>query len=307
MLARKLAALVIVLCACGSKDSAPTEVTPPPISQPPRLRSITLLDPGTGPRSPLRYALGNEETPTRIEMVLTQRRAHDGTWSKPNVMPPIVYGFATVAGGAGKLRGRALQGEILGRVSADARSYLSGWKSSENRQFELGFDSRGRVGPLVFEDDPTNIRGRDPADDVTQRLDWFVVPVPDEAVGVGARWKVVLAVPQRPVGVEQTATYTLTGRSETGWTVGVDMSRLGEPQELDDSTRLLELSARYQGTLEVSNNRALPVGSLAAVSSMEIRITPLSGPVTQRTVADEGTIVLQRSVLPSTSSSTNPP
>ena len=251
-----------------------------------------VLDPGTGDRALLRYALGETPITTQIEMKLTQRRMHDGIWDRPNAMPPITLAFATKSGGPGVVAMRPLPGAIHGRVSADASSYLAAWKASEDRPFTLSFDARGQIGPPRFDDDPANERSRDPVDDLTQRLLSVIVPVPEEPVGIGASWNVVTSLVQRPVVVKQTGTYTLLARTATRWTIGVDIRRSAEPQKLDESTDLVSLTRLYQGTLEVSPDRALPNGALGAESSMHLRITPKSGPVVERLLEDKGAVGL---------------
>jgi hypothetical protein len=292
--------LVLGLWSCGSKEAAPPPPPPSPVEvrlpQPvielPKQQSFKLLEPGAGERSVLRYAIATTDIATRIEMKLTQRRMHDGIWAEPNVLPPITTGFAMAVGDAGKVRGRALPGSIDGKITADAASYLSAWKGSEDRPFTVAFDARGQLGALVFDDDAATDRSRDPVDDLTQRLLSIVVPVPEEAVGVGASWKVVTALAQRPVVVKQTATYTLLDRTPTTWKIRIEIRRVAEAQIIDDSTELVALVRHYEGTLEISPDRALPTGSLIAESSMHLRITPKAGPVVERLLEDKGAVGL---------------
>lgn len=307
---------VLALCACGSKESdpPPTKLPPPEVRPPqdlgidrlpqpaiqlPKQQAFRLLDPGKGEAAPLRYAVSDGETTTRIEMTLTSRTMNAGAWSERSALPPIRTSIAVASTGPGQLRARALAGEIVGPTTADAQGYLAGWKASENRRLSIGFDPRGQLGALVFADDPTGVRSREAIDDLTQRLLSIVVPVPEEPVAIGASWRVVTALYQRPVVVKQTATYTLLSRTADGWKVGVDLQRIGEEQTITDPAAskdamvdLVALVRRYKGTLEVTRDHALPTGTLEIESSMHLRVQPRTGALAEQILEDQGTVAL---------------
>jgi hypothetical protein len=287
----------------------PVEVRPPqdlgverlpqPVVDLPKQHSFRLLDPGKGELAALRYAVGEGEATTRIEMSLTSRHMDDGTWSATQTLPAIRTALAVASTGSGQLRARPLAGEVVGTATPEALAYLAGWKASENRRLTIGFDARGQLGAIAFADDPTGARSRDAIDDLTQRLLSIVVPVPEEPVGVGASWRVVTALRQHPVVVKQTATYTLLARTAQGWKVGIDLQRIGETQTITDPAvakdamvDLVALVRRYKGTLEVARDRALPTGTIEIESSMHVRMQPRSGPVVEKMLEDKGTVAL---------------
>ncbi len=247
----------------------------------------------------LRYAVLDDEVTTRIEMSLTSRHMDGATWSPFTRLPPIRTALVVASIGAAQLRARPLPGEVVGAATPDALTYLTGWRASENRRLTLGFDARGVLGPIAFGDDPTGARSRDAIDDLTQRLLSIVVPVPEEPVGIGATWRVVTVLFQRPVVVKQTATYTLLERTATAWKVGVDLQRIGEEQLIldpsvgkDAMVELVALVRRYKGTVEIAPARALPTGTLEIESSMHLRMQPRSGPVAEQILEDKGSVVL---------------
>jgi hypothetical protein len=232
-------------------------------------------------------------------MTLTSRHMTGGTWSPPSTLPPIRTALVVAALDATQLRVRPLPGEVLGDATPEALSYLAGWKASENRRLTLGFDLRGVLGRITFSDDPAGATSRDAIGDLTQRLLSIVVPVPAEAVGIGARWRVVTVLVQRPVVVKQTATYELLERTPAGWKVRVDLQRIGEEQTIvdpavatDAMVDLIALVRRYKGTVEISPTRALPIGTLEIESSIHLRSQPRSGPVQEQILEDKGTVVL---------------
>lgn len=277
------------------------ERLPQPVVDLPKQQAFRVLAPGTGELATLRYSVGQDEATTRIEMVLTSRRMTGGAWSETTTLPPIRTALAVASTGSGQLRARPLAGEVVGTATPEALAYLSGWRASENRRMSIGFDARGQLGPIAFGDDPDGAHSREAIDDLTQRLLSIMVPVPDEAVGVGASWRVVTVLNQHPVVVKQTATYTLLGRTTQGWKVGIDLQRIGEEQTITDPAvakdalvDLVALVRRYQGTLEVAADRALPTGTLEIESSMHLRIQPRTGPVAEQILDDKGTVVLTR-------------
>lgn len=275
---------------------------PQPIVDLPKQQSFRLLDPGTGERALLRYAVSDGEITTRIEMTISSRRMDNGTWSELQTLPPIRTALAAAKAGPGQLRARPLVGEIVGTATPEALAYLKGWQASESRRLTIGFDDRGQLGPIAFADDPLGSRSREALDDLAQRLLTITVPVPEEPVGIGASWRVVTALNQRPVVVKQTATYTLLARTAEGWKVGVELQRVGEEQTITDPSvaknamvDLVALVRRYKGTFEVTRDRALPTGTLEIESSMHLRMQPRTGPVVEQILEDRGTVVLSPS------------
>jgi hypothetical protein len=92
------------------------------------------------------------------------------------------------------------------------------------------------------------------------------------------------------VVVQQTATYTVLARSDDGWEIGVDIRRSAPPQQIDDSTQLVELRRHVHGVLDVSPSRAIATGQLGIESKMQVRITPLAGAVAERSVEETGAV-----------------
>src|SRR5690606_33184804 len=131
--------------------------------------------------------------------------------------------LAIVGGSGGTLRARPLPGEVGGTPTPEATQYLAGWRSVEGRRVAIEVDPRGQLGQLVFADDPTGARSQEGKDELAQRLLVMLVPLPDEPVGVGASWRAVTMLRQRPAIVKQTATYTLLERTSAGWKLGVEL------------------------------------------------------------------------------------
>ena len=258
------------------------QATPVPVVVLPLQQAFDVTNAGKGASEPLRYALTPGTMSYTSATKLTARRLAEGTWSPRVTVPSVTTGLAlTVVDAAAPLAGRALPGEVAkGGDPAAAASYLADWKPLEGRRFTLALDPRGQLGAIKFTDDPAGTRSEDAIADLQHRLLLTLVPVPDVPLAVGASWRVVTALRQRPFVVKQTATYTLLGRTAGSWKIGVDVLRVGEPQTVvdpsipaDQQVELVVLVRKYKGTLEVDPTTALGTGKLDVTSTLHLRIT----------------------------------
>ena len=107
----------------------------------------------------------------------------------------------------------------------------------------------------------------------------LAIPLPEEPVGVGAKWRVATVLRQHPAIVKQVATYTLVARTAKRWKIAVDIERHGEEQVVFDR-RCRPARSRpsscspvtLEGTLEVDPAQPLPTGTLTAKSMLHVRI-----------------------------------
>jgi hypothetical protein len=137
-------------------------------------------------------------------------------------------------------------------------------------------DDRGQLGPQS--------RG----DDEAQRLLALVVQLPAEPIGVGATWRTVDVLRQRPAIVKQTATYTLLARTATTLHLGVELVRNGQPQTLDDGGTKAELESLHRtltGTIDVDLARPFFTGTLELDGRMHLFLD-----THERLFEDAGTI-----------------
>ena len=301
--------ILLVVAACGSRADKPaakkdagvelhhTGAPVAPVVVLPRQDAFALLERGQDPASPLRYARAPGAVEQLVETRLRSRHAQADAWS-PWTSLDVRDGFGVTTAAPGPLALRPLAPESLA-PSADADAYLHGWRALQDRRLTIAVDDRGQLGTAVFNDDPRTAHSAQELDEIVQRLLGTLVPVPVEPVGIGARWRVVTILRQRPAVVKQTATYTLAARTAKRWTIAVDMQRIGEQQLLDDpglpdgtTAELVALVRHYAGTVEIDPARLLPTGgSLAIDSRMHLRVGHLPGPIYEEQVfEDEGTL-----------------
>jgi len=246
------------VAAAPTPASAPrtVEISEPPIALPREL-AFELLEPGKGARAPLRYAFeaGTLRFVTRTE--LTSRELVDGTWREPATAQPSTS-------------------ELGVNVERDGRVVMRAANASD---LAITLDARGRTPELATH--------ASAAEDVVQRMLATVVPLPEQPVGLGARWRVVTALRQQGAVLKQTATYTLAAR-DSRWTIAVDVQRLAEPQRVM-GVELVAIVRRLQGTFELDPTRPFPrTGTLAVTSTVHARTGSR-----ETIVEDTGTIELR--------------
>lgn len=311
------ALLVSLLVACSGKSSQPKKVPKDagvsrvekslpgsgivhfaePKIELPKQESFALLDAGKGDKAPLRYALAPGALTYPIETKLRSRRLTGGVWTKPAAMPAIRDGFTiNVAEPDKPLALRAIPG-TLAKPSAEAQAYLATWRAIEKRVIAVKLDPRGLLSGVTFADDPDNKTSQRARDEVYSRLLALAIPLPEEPVGVGAKWRVATVLRQHPAIVKQVATYTLVSRTAKRWKIAVDIQRHGEQQTVLDPAlpkgavaTIIALVRDYEGTLELDPTRPLPRGSLAIQSTLHVRIALPNTQVQEQIFDDTGTV-----------------
>jgi hypothetical protein len=143
----------------------------------------------------------------------------------------------------------------------------------ENRRATAAIDARGQLGAVVLADEPVPSTPTHPSEgqaELVQRLLGSAVPLPAEAIGVGARWRVVTLLRMGAAVVKQRAEYTLVAATADRWTIELDIRRIGERQLVsaiglppDVIPELMALFREVKGTVTVTAAQPLPIaGSL---------------------------------------------
>lgn len=267
----------------------------------PRELSFTLLSPGDAPRARLRYEPGGAPRELVARSTVTTRASVDGTWSDEVTQAPVRDGFGvTAVAGVVELRGldaRVDAGSPAGVAAAER--YVTRWRALlAKRRADVAIDARGRLERATLLDDPAGTHV-DAREELVQRWLALAVPLPEEAVGVGARWRVVTALRAGGVVLKQTATYRLAAADDTAWTIELEAERIGEPQDIAVPGKpgaslgeLLGMRRVVTGTVVVGRADPLPLrGSLAAEVSSHARVTA-GGRTTEQFSEDRGTIEL---------------
>ncbi len=280
----------------------------PTVPMPHEMR-FKLLEPGKGARTVLRYQPSGQPRELVARAKVTTRSYVDGDWTDTLALATIRDGFAVTAGPppAGavgsvlQVRGLTAAVESAGASPAavtGAEAYVARWRALlEKQRADITVDDRGRFVAAVLLSDPAGGKV-DARDELVQRWLGLVVPLPDEAVGVGARWRVVTALRTGGAVLKQTATYTLTAADAGAWTVAIESERIGEPQDIvmpgapDVIGEVVALRRVVSGTVTVGPGDPLPLrGSFTSEVSSHARFR-IPGRTTERYSEDHATVEL---------------
>lgn len=251
----------------------------------PRVRSFELLAPGKAPRQALRYGAEAGERQLTVAVRVDTREYTGKEWTPWGTLPEIRYGLALGReAGQTALAVRGLDVEIGQPAAAapDVAAYVTRVTEEmaqryrgqvQGRRAGATIDARGRI-ELV---EP--VAGSEPAPgahtrrEMLQILAESVVPLPEEPVGVGARWQVTMLLGRGAAMVNQVATYELLGIEKSGaWRIRATLAQDGEHQMVTApelpagvTAELVALVWRAEGELQVSPSALTPLAGKLAV------------------------------------------
>jgi hypothetical protein len=292
-----------------SLPPSPTVFPPEPPAEMPRELRFQLLEPGKGKRARLRYRGGGAARELPARAVVTTHAYADGTWSDELTLAPVRDGFGISvdpagAPGAYLVHLRPLAATVDGAGAtpaalAAAEGFVTRWRSLlEKRRADVTIDARGRLTAAVFLDDPAAGQS-DARDELVQRWLGLAVPLPEEPVAPGARWRVVTLLRTGGAVVRQNALYTLVSAGDAEWTVEVSAERIGQPQDISipgvagSPGELVALRRVVTGTFTLAPADPLPLrGTLTAEVSTHARFRLPGGRSSERYTDDRATITL---------------
>ncbi len=224
-----LLSFFIVVQGCKTK-------TTPEVAAPPRA-GLFLLDAGAEPRSLLRYAI-EEGTTTQSTTTVRVRATGDKIPNRflaglRSVELKVVYGPA-------ELKGDRIR-YPLQIVESNAVSEPNAGEAAKKKLEEQAALLRG-AGAVVEIDNRGNLRNSQMnavAAHVPVRVLWDLlttlltvsqVRLPEEPVGLGARWQYLGRIAVYGLKLEQVITYTLSERVDGKPVLEIDFEQLGEDQ-----------------------------------------------------------------------------
>lgn len=253
----------------------------------PRVRSFELLFAGKAPRQPLRYAAAAGDDALTVTLRVDSRELVGNEWTPWGTLPELRYGLALrreAADGALVVRGLDLSVGQPAEAAAEVTAYVQRVTEElsqryrdqvQGRRATATIDARGRIEVLEPVADGQPRPGAHTRHEMLQILAESVVPLPEEPVGVGARWQVAMLMRRGAGVVDQVATYELVavdkrGQGET-WRIRAEIEQDGEHQAISApelpsnvSAELMGLVWRAEGELVVSPASLTPrAGQLA--------------------------------------------
>lgn len=257
---RRLALLVTaaLLSSCGLfEKNDPTVERAGSVAE---ATSATLLDPGSEPRRPLRFELttgASVDLGFTFDIDLTQRTTDA---EEPVVLdPPTTTQTVRLTVGSTDDDGAVVDFEVIdagfdpnGTTLTDAQTaeLTAAIRRLVGLRGELRIDQRGGAQTLRY-DPPDGLPAAvaDTLSSLEQNLSTVVPVLPTEAVGRGARWRIVARSSAGGLMVRQTTEYELTGMDDGRLTYRATISQTAPEQDVEgDGSQARILAADVVGT-----------------------------------------------------------
>ncbi len=258
----------------------PAPPTPPSSPTPPR---ITLVDPGAEPRTPLRVSPAADLVQSmQLRILMVSKTSLDGK-ALPSPALPAMLVTMTFA-----VKSVSPEGDIAYSLSIPTCDV----EEDASAPAEIVDSMRQALAPItkVSGDVVVSSRGINrqvrfdmPGDDpklaesfagFRDQVGQLSVPFPEEAVGIGGRWRIDMIVANQGMRVNQTVVYTLKEIRDGAAILDTVVEQLAEKQDVAASTlprgtmlKLESLKSTGAGATEQPLNRLLPRKSTMRVSS----------------------------------------
>jgi hypothetical protein len=262
-----LATLVVAAPAPAQTDGGDS-----PIAEP----TVEVLDTGAEPRAPLRYALaaGTSVTATQSVDQYVRQVDQEGFGNSDRV-PTIDLGLrldVQEVGPDGTAR------VALAFTSIDATGNGSAASSDQARAIEIALaDITDLTGETTFTNRGVQVSGSFDVPDglpdaVTTLLDQYesqlatvTPPLPEEPVGVGARWRAMTELELGGITAQQRYVYTVESISGSVVELSVKILQTAKPQDFEppgarkgDEYRLLSLRMTGKGSTTLDATSPIP-------------------------------------------------
>ncbi len=288
------------LSGCQRKKKRPTETKrtiviktgqpKPPI----RILREEVISHGDIPQILLRYKKTSQSSKRIVQRAsATLTDTVDGVRTQPTILPTILTGF-DVEWKSGKDFMIVVAGtpaQILTETTTNAKAIaiaelnLRRYRGHlANRQVEIEISPRGELGFAHAVHAVHAINDRRVADNEREFLSALVdavVVLPKTPVGVGARWKLIRAIPKGLNTAKQTVNYELTRMDGNRLWLKVTLETIGERQPIDiaelpigATAELFAMKALSRGTVIVELDQLLPIqASYQRNDAIHIRVS----------------------------------
>jgi hypothetical protein len=278
-----------------------TQLTPAPkpILQKATFEAIT---PGAEPRQVLRYKpVANTKEVATMTLDMDMKMVFSGT-TIPTKLPSTVMKMETTvtkvdANGDIHYQFRYLDADVKGNASLPG-SAINAMRSQMKKLVGLNgtfvVSDRGQLKSSNFQIPKTvDETTRGMLEQMSQSLEQFSSALPSDAVGKGAKWRIVQPLQISGINMVQTSTYELVGVQDGVMTLKTTVAQSANPQVLKQSglpanvtMQLNSMSSTGQGETVVRLDRLLPTKAALSISSqseMEVKSTRQGTPMTVST------------------------
>ncbi len=279
-----LRSLLAALAIAGGTYAAPAVAQDAPAAA-----VTTVLDLGAEPRQLLRYDLGAIQ-PQSLNMDMTMSMTMSTPFGDMSTPLPTVRSVLSVTGATPTDRGARVnmvieRFEVLPREGVEPMmlQMLQGTLSQmANIAGWMEIDDRGNVLDGGFD-----YGGADPAiaqqmQSMQDSLRQVAVPLPEEPVGVGARWESTAGVDANGISVTQVASFRVDEISASGVRFTTSVSQTAETQTITDAAtgmamELASLNASGTGTSTLQLNTVVPTATASMSLTMVMRQSGAGG------------------------------
>lgn len=235
--------------------------------------SLELLEAGAAPRQPVRYQFESGRTEraeldTNLQMTISLGGQPLPAGNVPPMQMVMELRSTEVApDGSARIEFELLSSEAAGS-DAQAAQMNQAMAAMKGLKGWYRVDPRGQLssGQITLPDGNTSADAAAGVNDLEQTMQQMAAPFPEEAIGPGARWRVVQKVDTNNLQMSQTVEYTL--RSRNGNQVVLDVKLLGAEMEqlagMPAQVKLDSLQMQGGGTSTLQLDRLVPQGTVDA-------------------------------------------
>ncbi|HUF25020.1 MAG TPA: hypothetical protein VMN81_12890 [Vicinamibacterales bacterium] len=265
------AALALCVAAPPAFAQTPQEVPSLKVEQP----AVTVLSTGSGPKRLLRYKVP-ADTKDRIDMTMHISMSMDvlGMGEQRMDAPPMKLGLdvdVTNVAENGDITyvftfvEASMDGPGLPADALDLIKGLTGTATMSDRGFvrAMAFDKAKGANPMF--DQFMSASG----------IDRMSAPLPEEPLGVGAKWEVAQVVESGGIRLDQKATYEITAMDATSATMALTVDQRAANQTLTPpgmppgaEATLVSMAGAGTGRMTFADGDVAPLGDLTLKSQM---------------------------------------
>jgi len=280
-------ALGILWLGPGSVFAASPAASALPGTSPAATAPVDLLDPGAEPRTTLRYAYESGATYTMVvDLDIAMAIATGDSWNQVVTVPTIRM-VADI-----QLDDVATDGSVRYDYRYSSVNFLD--PTSVDDATVQAMDAQfapllGLTGWVIVDDRGRNLDGginglealepgaRTLLENMQRSLAELSAPLPEEPVGVGAKWQTEQHLGNQGIVIDQTSTVTLDRHFGQELLLLIDLSQSAEPGPMDvagtatgTTLMLVSMAGDGRGTMVVPLHGLVPTSNLTAHSTIII-------------------------------------
>jgi hypothetical protein len=251
---------------------------------------VKLVEAGAEPRKPLRYQFkAGRKDKLVMDMKMSMTLAMGGA-SQPETVLPISRTTMQINSVSVSPEGNLkYEFEVTDAVVTDKNGALPIVVSTMETELKktVGMSGWAIVTPRGFtEDAEINVpEGASPqlhqmVDNLRQQIRQLSSPLPEEPVGIGAKWEVTMPLNTDALKLIQTASYELKTLEGTTGKLGIQVAQTAKPQQMNlpnmppgTKTTLTSLKTKASGTANFDLTQPVPKSELSLATNMKMNVS----------------------------------